>query len=204
MASYKLEYNELPMLGDHIWIRRGGYSHHGLYLGHDRDGEPHVAHYAGWVEGFKGGPLEMTDLASFAQNKTLHVRPYPERSYSREETVHRVLNRIGEEDYDVHTNNCEHLCHWAIMGESRSKQVEWVDTVLGAIHPGLEAASKGFSTWRQPSHTSTLSKRKAVRGIAKDLAVDWGLKSAARWAAGPIGVAAYVSYRSSKQWLKRH
>jgi hypothetical protein len=202
MASYKLSEYEWPLPGDHLWIRKRGYTHHGLYIGENDDGEGLVAHYAGWVDGFEGGPLELTDLDTFCDGKTLHVREYPDRQFSRDDTVLRVLTRLGEEEYDVHTNNCEHLCHWAIMGDHRSKQVEWVDTILGAIHPGLEAASKGLSTWRQPRHTTTLQKRHAISGIARDLAVDWGLKSAARWVAGPVGVAAYVGYRVSKQLLK--
>ena len=204
MASYRLNSDELPLPGDHLWVHKRGYTHHGLYLGENDQGEPLVAHYAGWVDRFEGGPLEITDLDLFSGGKTIHVREYPDRQYSREDSVLRVLNRLGEEEYDVHTNNCEHLCHWAIMGDHRSKQVEWVHTLLGAIHPGLEAASKGLSTVRQPRHTSTLQKRKVINDIARDLAVDWGLKSAARWAAGPVGVAVYVGYRVSKQlWRNR-
>jgi len=203
MASYKLSNYELPYPGDHLWIRKGGYSHHGLYLGENETDEPLVAHYAGLIDSFQGGPLEITDLDSFGEDKQIHIRDYPDRQFSREDSVMRVLSRLGEEEYDVHTNNCEHLCHWAIMGDHRSKQIEWLDTVLGAIHPGLEAASKGLSTYKQPSLSSTHSRRKTINGIAKNLAVDWGLKSAARIVAGPVGVAAYVGYRVSKQLLSK-
>ena len=203
MASFTLDTYELPLPGDHLWVLKQGYSHHGLYIGENDNGEPLVAHYAGWVDAFEGGPLEITDLDEFSRGKTIHVRDYKDRAFSRDDTVLRVLSRLGEEQYDVHTNNCEHLCHWAIMGDHRSKQVEWVDTILGAIHPGLEAASKGLSTARSPSHMSTLSKRKAINGIAKTLVVDWGLKSAARIVAGPVGVAAYVGYRVSRQLLRK-
>ncbi len=199
MTSKRLSPDQAPTPGDHIWIRKQGYTHHGLYLGAYEDSEPLVAHYAGWVNGLDAGPLEITDIEEFSEGKTVHVREYPDRQFTREDSILRVLTRLGEEEYDVHTNNCEHLCHWAIMGNHRSKQVEWVDTVLGAIHPGLEAASRGLSTMRTPNHTRNKSKRKMLHDIARDLAVDWGLKSAARWAAGPVGVAAYVSYRVSKQ-----
>lgn len=202
MASHRLSANTLPLPGDHLWIRKQGYTHHGLYLGENDAGEALVAHYAGWIDGLRGGPLELTDLDEFSQGKTLHVRQYRERSFAREDSVLRVLSRLGEEDYDVHTNNCEHLCHWAIMGDHRSRQVDWVDTVLGAIHPGLEAASRGLSAARRPGHLLQEHRRKALNDIARDLAIDWGVKSAARWAAGPIGVAAYVGYRVSRQLLK--
>lgn len=203
MASSRLAPYELPEVGDHLWIRKHGYTHHGLYLGESERGLPLVAHYAGWIDRFNAGPLELTDLDTFCQGKSLHVRHYADRIYDRETSVKRVLSRLGEEDYDVHSNNCEHLCHWAIMGDHRSRQVEWIDTALGAIHPGLEAASRGLSTWRSPKNLTGTQRSKAVQKIAKDLAIDWGLKSVARWVAGPVGVAAYVGYRVTKQLVKR-
>ncbi|WP_161599321.1 lecithin retinol acyltransferase family protein [Reinekea blandensis] len=202
MASHKLSADERPMPGDHLWVRKQGYTHHGLYLGENDAGEPLVAHYAGWIDGLRGGPLELTDLDNFRSERTVHVRHYRHRVFSREDSVLRVLSRLGEDDYDVHTNNCEHLCHWAIMGDQRSQQVEWVDTVLGAIHPGLEAASRSLSAARQPGHLRAQRRRKALNNIARDLAIDWGVKSAARWVAGPVGMVAYVGYRVSRQWLK--
>lgn len=32
--------------------------------------------------------------------------------------------RLGEDDYRLLTNNCEHFCIWCLSGESRSEQVE--------------------------------------------------------------------------------
>ena len=203
MASFQLNKHQLPWPGDHLWIHKKGYTHHALYIGENEAGDPLVAHYAGWVDGFRGGPLELEDLDVFSEGKTIHVRQYLDRAHSREDSVLRVMQRLGEDQYDIHTNNCEHLCHWAIMGDHRSKQVEWVNTVLGAIHPGLEAASKGLSTFRQPKQYCETTRKKATSSIAKTLALDWGLKSAARWAAGPVGVAAYVGYRVSKQLLSQ-
>lgn len=205
MTSTSLKADTLPEPGDHLWVRKQGYAHHGLYIGENEKGDALVAHYAGWIDGFHGGPLELTDLDAFSRGKTIHVRHYRSRRYSGEDSVLRTLSRLGEEDYDVHTNNCEHLCHWAIMGDHRSRQVEWVDTLLGSIHPGLEAASRSLSAARQPRHLDRVRQRRAIHGIARDLAIDWGLKSAARWVAGPVGVVAYVGYRVSRQLLKnRH
>jgi hypothetical protein len=203
MASFLLEKHQLPCPGDHLWIHKKGYTHHALYVGENERGEPLVAHYAGWVDGFRGGPLTLDNLDVFSEGKNIHVRLYPNRKHRPEDSVERVLQRLGEDQYDVHTNNCEHLCHWAIMGDHRSKQVDWVNTVLGAIHPGLEAASKGVSTLRQPKQYAATAPKKAVGSIAKTLVIDWGLKSAARWAVGPVGVAAYVGYRVSKQLLNQ-
>jgi Lecithin retinol acyltransferase len=32
--------------------------------------------------------------------------------------------RLGESDYRLLTNNCEHFCNWCLSGVSRSAQVE--------------------------------------------------------------------------------
>jgi len=44
--------------------------------------------------------------------------------YSPEEIVRRARSRIGEDDYRLLTNNCEHFCNWCLHGVSRSAQVE--------------------------------------------------------------------------------
>ncbi|MDN3647731.1 lecithin retinol acyltransferase family protein [Reinekea marina] len=202
MASNILQPDQLPRLGDHLWIHKKGYSHHALFVGLTQEEHPMVIHYAGWVDGFRSGPLCLETLDRFSQGKTVHVRQYRNRLYSREESVERALQRLGEDQYNVHDNNCEHFCAWAIMGEHNSKQVDWFNTALGAIHPGLEAASKGVSGLKHPSGMSSRARKQVIGAIAKDLAIDWGLKSAARWVAGPVGVAAYVGYRVSKQILQ--
>jgi Lecithin retinol acyltransferase len=38
--------------------------------------------------------------------------------------VRRARSRIGEDDYRLLTNNCEHFCNWCLCGVSRSAQVE--------------------------------------------------------------------------------
>ena len=135
MASFTLNKDQLPWPGDHLWIHKKGYTHHALYIGENEHKEPVIAHYAGWVKGFRGGPLTLDHLDVFSEGKPIHVRQYSNRTHSPKDSVERVLQRLGEDQYDVHTNNCEHLCHWAIIGDHRSKQVDWVNTVLGAIHP---------------------------------------------------------------------
>ena len=40
------------------------------------------------------------------------------------EIVRRARSRIGENDYRLLTNNCEHFCNWCLNGVSHSAQVE--------------------------------------------------------------------------------
>ena len=43
--------------------------------------------------------------------------------YSPRETVRRARSRIGESDYNLATNNCEHFAIWCKTGISESHQV---------------------------------------------------------------------------------
>jgi HRAS-like suppressor 3 len=45
-------------------------------------------------------------------------------TYSPEEVVRRTRSRLGENDYRLLTNNCEHFCSWCLNGVSHSAQVQ--------------------------------------------------------------------------------
>ena len=46
------------------------------------------------------------------------------RIYSPEETVRRAESRLGERNYSITMNNCEHFAVWCKTGVSESTQVE--------------------------------------------------------------------------------
>lgn len=123
-------------IGDHIYSPRKGYTHHGIYIG---DNE--VVHYSGFVNGRKGGKIEVTTLRRFQRGNSVHVRRYtdkskfdanfhmrPARKYSAEKTVERALSRLDEDWYNVLVNNCEHFACWCVTGRHSSEQVK--DAVL--------------------------------------------------------------------------
>ncbi len=53
--------------------------------------------------------------------------------YSPEETVARAESRLGERNYNIATNNCEHFAIWCKTGVSESTQVEELLSILGEI-----------------------------------------------------------------------
>jgi hypothetical protein len=116
MASLIHDPEHLP-IGSHLISPRTFYVHHGIYLGF---GE--VAHYSGFSGSFKSGPVEVTDLAGFANGKPVWVLQEP-REYSNDEIVRRARSRVGESQYRILSNNCEHFCNWCINGRSCSTQV---------------------------------------------------------------------------------
>ncbi|MGO8854961.1 MAG: lecithin retinol acyltransferase family protein [Steroidobacteraceae bacterium] len=108
-----------PPLGAHLTTSRRGYSHHGVYVGHGR-----VVHYSGSSGFWQCGPVEEVSLSQFAVGHAVRVLDHLRSPYSPEEIVRRARARLGENDYRLLTNNCEHFCTWCISGVGRSAQVE--------------------------------------------------------------------------------
>lgn len=108
--------DKLPV-GCHLITSRKFYMHHGIYLG---GGE--VIHYSGIRRSLKPGPIEVTNLQSFANGKPLWILQEACR-YSSDEIVSRARSRIGESKYKILSNNCEHFCSWCVSGKSYSAQV---------------------------------------------------------------------------------
>lgn len=106
-------------IGDHLVSSRGWYTHHGLYMGDDE-----IVHYAGNAQPGVSGPIEKTTLAVFCGSTGCTVRHYGVRKYTREESVSRASRRLGENNYCVRSNNCEHFVEWCINGDHRSSQVD--------------------------------------------------------------------------------
>lgn len=105
--------------GAHLVTQRRGYAHHGLYIGHGK-----VIHYAGFCTALRSGPVEETTLERFAAGHAVTVKPAPWACYLGHEAVSRAKARLGEDNYRLLTNNCEHFVSWCLTGCARSEQVE--------------------------------------------------------------------------------
>jgi hypothetical protein len=108
-----------PLLGAHLTTSRRGYQHHGVYVGRGR-----VVHYSGLSQFWQCGPVEEVSLSRFVGGRAVRIVDHFESHYSPEEIVRRACSRLGESDYRLLTNNCEHFCNWCVSGVSRSAQVE--------------------------------------------------------------------------------
>ena len=107
---------ELPP-GAHLVSPRRFYLHHGIYLGNGN-----VAHYSGLGGSLEAGPIEVTDLEHFASGKPVWIIREARR-YRADEIVHRARSRLGENQYRLFSNNCEHFCTWCLTGKSYSAQL---------------------------------------------------------------------------------
>ena len=115
---------------DHLQVPRqhGLYQHHGIDLG---DGT--VAHY------LEGRQILRSPLEEFSRGQLISVVPYaPNACSPAGTTLRRAMGRLGEQNYNLLFNNCEHFAHWCKTGRHRSAQVEdWLQTSsLGALAVG--------------------------------------------------------------------
>jgi hypothetical protein len=115
---------------DHLQVPRqhGLFNHHGIDLG---DGT--VAHY------LEGREILRSPVQEFSRGQPLSVVSYPDGSCSAPGvTLRRAMGRLGEQNYNLLFNNCEHFAHWCKTGRHRSEQVEnWLHTgSLGALALG--------------------------------------------------------------------
>ena len=121
---------------DHLEVPRqhGLFNHHGIDLG---DGT--VAHY------LEGREILRSPLEEFSQGQPLQVISHVEASPVGV-TLRRAMGRLGEQDYNLLFNNCEHFATWCKTGRHRSKQVDsfldrarnWSGLMPSALIKGLE------------------------------------------------------------------
>ncbi len=173
-------------IGSHIVTPRTGYTHHGIYAGEDL-----VIHYSGLSDGLTAGPIEITTLELFLNGQDLRIRRYSNPKFLGKSVVDRARSRIGENNYDLQANNCEHFCTWAVTGRSTSMQVVAAEDFVDVIVPGF-------------NFISAVKTRKHLKQgiepveIAKDVA-DIGIKVAVV-ATVPVALPVYVAYKAIK-WL---
>lgn len=115
-----------PRRGDHLFVSRGLYTHHGIYIGDQR-----VVHYSGELLQKRNAAVREDSLASFAHGGDVQVIKYARR-LSRESACERALSRVGERDYQLLHNNCEHFARWCVTGEQSSEQTKDVASSGGA------------------------------------------------------------------------
>ena len=76
-----------------------------------------------------GGVALLRELYKF-------FRDFDSKLYSPEETVARARSKIGEDEYNLILNNCEHFAIWCKTGVEKSEQVdEIIDALTGNSVP---------------------------------------------------------------------
>jgi NC domain. len=120
--------------GDHLVTPRVGYTHHGLYIGADQ-----VIHYL--QEGVVVSTLH--EFRNGSHCRILNTK----RRYSRDVSIKRAYTRLGEDKYDLATNNCEQFVNWCLNGEQVSEQVASVIIAASKIAPVVLAGKAPQPDW---------------------------------------------------------
>src|SRR5215471_7861470 len=104
--------------GDHVYVDRGGYSHHGVDMGDGR-----VIHFASTNGKKCDAVIHWASIREFAGTGRVQVRPYGVR-FGAHETVRWAQSMVGQTGYDLFANNCEHFATWCTTEAHSSAQVE--------------------------------------------------------------------------------
>jgi len=161
----RLNAKEFLKPGDVIGASRSGlYEHYAVYLGNGRvihyGGESddfggtvsvHEASFSEFIKDskgyfvvwFDGGiPYKIQSETTFLFNGAVdyynaRFQKNKRKTFSAKETVERAKSRIGETNYNLITNNCEHFAMWCKTGVSESSQVK--NIARAALASGVHA-----------------------------------------------------------------
>ncbi len=119
--------------GDHIFVDqyRGLYDHHAIDCG---DGTA--------IEYSRIHGVRRLSLDEFHKGNPLFVKQYRD-SYPPDMVVQRAESRLGENKYNVLTNNCEHFVAWCKIGQKNSEQIRDLAALLGSGFIGGVAGVMG-------------------------------------------------------------
>jgi HRAS-like suppressor 3 len=117
-----------PPLGAHLATSRHGYAHHGLYVGHGK-----VVHYAGLSRSWRPGLVEEVTISEFAFGHPVRIVDHSGSRYSPQEIVQRARSRLGEDNYNLLTNNCGHFCNWCIDDRPGNPQFDRPTTIRSLV-----------------------------------------------------------------------
>jgi len=131
--------------GDHIYVRRHFYSHHGIYTGYGT-----VIHYTGEEKEKRDPLVSETDIGDFLKGGRLRRRDHKCR-LPPSETISRAREHLSDKGYSLTFNNCEHFATYCATGKKKSRQVR---KVLGSL-VGITLVATG-----------TLIRRKMAKRIA--------------------------------------
>lgn len=104
--------------GDHLFCSQGAYQHHAIDLGNGN-----VIQYGG--ADFSSLSVEIVSYERLSMHGQVYVAD-SQAEFSPDEIVGRAESRIGENNYCLFTNNCEHFVNWCRMGVAESRQVNRV------------------------------------------------------------------------------
>lgn len=78
--------------------------------------------------------IEIVSLSEFTDGNGYDIQKFHSK-FSRQEIVERALSRLGDDNYNVVFNNCEHFVSWCIHDKSFSKQIRTHAALTSSLVP---------------------------------------------------------------------
>ena len=139
-------------------------------------------------------------MTQFFEHYQVVNYPSYQNIYAPEEIVHRAESCLGEDDYNLFFNNCEHFACWCVTGKARSEQVqEIMQYTTNAVfsyyafqkYQMLAAASVPITTMTTTPAVSSVLTNMALGGtVGMGTATVLGTGAATSAAVGVLGVTA--------------
>ena len=146
--------------GDHLSVRRGWYTHHAIDLG---DG--YVMQYGRGVSDSVGATVQVSSYETFSKGRPIEIIASP-ALYEAHEIALRALSCLGERDYHLLWNNCEHFVTWCRSGKRESQQtdrfVQTASEVVTKVAASLVATGAARLALRASSRLSTKAAGRAA------------------------------------------
>lgn len=139
--------------GDHVKVKRMGglYYHHGIDIG---DGT--YVHYSGEPMEKQEAEVKRTTSSLFLRDGEKEIVRY---SYCKtaDEVVSTALMHVGDKEYNLFTDNCEHFARYCKTGQWKSEQIRDKSSVFAeTIGVGITPAAA----------TSTVASAGTVAGLS--------------------------------------
>lgn len=162
-SSENPDENRTLQRGDHLRAGVRGAPHHdGIYLGN------------GYVIRLTGNPggggkasarVRIDTLAVFAVGRPVTVRPYV-GNHDPDAIIARAMSRIGDGNYHLIFNNCQHFARWCATGDHVSEQVCSVAATTGTITAPVLAAPLAINLVGSAGLIAGLSGPGIMSGLA--------------------------------------
>ncbi|KOF56553.1 hypothetical protein AGR56_07265 [Clostridium sp. DMHC 10] len=96
------------------------YEHYGIYIGDNK-----VIHYSSSDGTMKNAKIEIGNMEeNFPKGKYFVLDFGNDAKFSPDATVKRAKSRLGEKNYNLITNNCEHFAVWCKTDNAKSYQID--------------------------------------------------------------------------------
>lgn len=145
---------------DHIFVKRFGYTHHGIDLGDGR-----VIHYTGEVGQKSNARVSESSIEDFAAGVQFRVRKYG-KCDDPEAVVERARQRLHENRYSLLFNNCEHFATWCKTGKHRCEQLESAKSTAGSTAFASSAVIGSVGVISATGAAAGLSAAGVMSGLA--------------------------------------